>query len=87
MCFYFRYGHTFSLFAHGIKKDYSHVLTRECKYGISYAYPLDLEAYMGVVYCRNPRNGIVYVYSSFSYWDKETKSKKAIRKLIGCIWP
>lgn len=38
---------------------------------------------MGVVHCRNPRNGIVYVYSSFSYWDKETKSKKAIRKLIG----
>ena len=38
---------------------------------------------MGEVHCRDPRTGIVYVYSSQSYWDKETKTKKAHRKLIG----
>lgn len=38
---------------------------------------------MGEVHCRDPRTGTVYVYSSQSYWDKETKTKKAHRKLIG----
>jgi hypothetical protein len=38
---------------------------------------------MGEVHCRDPRSGIIYVYSSESYWDKETKTKKARRKLIG----
>ena len=38
---------------------------------------------MGEVHCRDPRTGIVYVYSSSSYWDKEAKKKKEHRKLIG----
>ncbi|MBR1709557.1 MAG: hypothetical protein IJ719_12125 [Clostridia bacterium] len=38
---------------------------------------------MGEVHCRDPRTGVVYVYSSHSYWDKESKTKKAKRKLIG----
>lgn len=38
---------------------------------------------MGEIHCRDPRTGVVYVYSSLSYWDKETKTKKAHRKLIG----
>lgn len=38
---------------------------------------------MGEVHCRDPRSGIVYVYSSESYWDKEAKKKKERRKLIG----
>ena len=38
---------------------------------------------MGEVHCRDPRTGTVYVYSSTSYWDKESKTKKAHRKLIG----
>ena len=38
---------------------------------------------MGEVHCRDPRTGIVYVYSSESYWDKEAKKKRERRKLIG----
>ena len=38
---------------------------------------------MGKIHCRDPRTGIVYVYSSESYWDKEAKKKRERRKLIG----
>ena len=38
---------------------------------------------MGEVHCRDPRTGIVYVYSSESYWDKDAKKKRERRKLIG----
>ena len=38
---------------------------------------------MGEVHCRDPRTGIVYVYASESYWDKEAKKKREHRKLIG----
>ena len=38
---------------------------------------------MGEVHCRDPRTGIVYVYSSESFWDKEAKKKRERRKLIG----
>ena len=38
---------------------------------------------MGEVHCRDPRTGIVYVYSSESYWDKEAEKKRERRKLIG----
>lgn len=38
---------------------------------------------MGEVHCRDPRTGIVYVYASESYWDKDAKKKKERRKLIG----
>ena len=38
---------------------------------------------MGEVHCRDPRTGIVYVYSSESYWDQEAKKKRERRKLIG----
>ena len=38
---------------------------------------------MGEVHCRDPRTGIVYVYSRVSYWDKEAKKKRERRKLIG----
>ena len=33
------------------------------------------------------RTGIIYVYSSESYWDKEKKSPRNRRKLIGKIDP
>jgi hypothetical protein len=33
---------------------------------------------MGEVHCRDPRTGIVYVYASESYWDKEAKKKNEV---------
>ena len=38
---------------------------------------------MGEVHCRDPRSGIIYVYSSESYVDPETHPRKTRRKLIG----
>lgn len=38
---------------------------------------------MSTVKCRDPRSGVVYVYSSHNYWDKEAKKQRATRKLIG----
>lgn len=38
---------------------------------------------MGEVHCRDPRSGIIYVYSSESYLDPETNTRKTRRKLIG----
>lgn len=38
---------------------------------------------MGEVHCRDPRSGIIYVYSSESYVDPETNTRKTRRKLIG----
>ena len=38
---------------------------------------------MGEVHCRDPRSGIIYVYSSESYIDPETNTRKTRRKLIG----
>ena len=38
---------------------------------------------MGEVHCRDPRSGIIYVYSSESYLDPETNTRKTCRKLIG----
>ncbi len=38
---------------------------------------------MAIVHGRDNRTGIVYVYESHSYWDKEAKKYKAHRKLLG----
>ena len=38
---------------------------------------------MGIIYQKNKRVGITYVYESESYWDKEKKQPRSRRKLIG----
>ncbi|MCD8301239.1 MAG: hypothetical protein LUC41_08785 [Clostridiales bacterium] len=40
-----------------------------------------------IVKCRDNRTGVVYVYESESYWDKEKKQPRARRKIIGKIDP
>ena len=43
--------------------------------------------FMGIVKQKNPKTGVVYVYSNEAYWDKEKKQSRARRKLIGRIDP
>ena len=38
---------------------------------------------MGIVYQKDKRSGITYVYENHSYWDKEKKVTRAKRTLIG----
>lgn len=38
---------------------------------------------MSIVYQKDKRSGITYVYESKAYWDKEKKQSRAKRKLIG----
>ena len=38
---------------------------------------------MGLIYNKDKRSGITYVYESKSYWDKEKKQSRAKRTLIG----
>ena len=40
-----------------------------------------------LVYRKDPKSGVVYVYKSFSYWDKELKQGRSHRKLIGKLDP
>ena len=42
---------------------------------------------MGLVYVRNKKTGVTYVYENQSYWDKELKQPRSIRKLIGKLDP
>ena len=42
---------------------------------------------MAIVYQLDKRYGITYAYESQSYWDKETKKRRAKRKLIGRVDP
>ncbi|MDI9470448.1 MAG: hypothetical protein QM296_09605 [Bacillota bacterium] len=42
---------------------------------------------MAIVYQHDKRCGITYAYESKSYWDKETKKRRAKRKLIGRVDP
>ena len=42
---------------------------------------------MGKVYCRNPQNGVVYVYSSEGYYDEEAQKYKYRRRVLAKIDP
>ncbi|MDR1943551.1 MAG: transposase [Synergistaceae bacterium] len=42
---------------------------------------------MSIVYLRNKKNGVTYVYESKGYWDKEKKQARNQRKYIGKIDP
>lgn len=38
---------------------------------------------MGIVYQKDKRTGVTYVYENQSFWDKELKRSRSKRKLIG----
>lgn len=40
---------------------------------------------MSIVYAKDKRSGITYAYESKSYWDKEKKSPRCKRTLIGRV--
>jgi len=42
---------------------------------------------MGIVYQKNRKTGITYVYNNQAYWDKEKQQSRAKRKLIGKLDP
>lgn len=42
---------------------------------------------MAIVYQHDKRSGITYAYDSKSYYDKETRSSRAKRTLIGRVDP
>ena len=42
---------------------------------------------MAIVHQKNKESGIIYVYESISYWDKEKQQSRAKRKCIGRIDP
>jgi|WetSurMetagenome_2_1015567.scaffolds.fasta_scaffold73804_2 hypothetical protein len=42
---------------------------------------------MSIVYAKNKRNGVTYVYESVGYWDKEKKQARNRRKCIGKLDP
>ena len=42
---------------------------------------------MAIIYQHDKRSGITYAYESKSYWDKEKKTSRAKRTLIGRVDP
>lgn len=42
---------------------------------------------MGLVYQKNKKTGITYVYQNEPYWDKEKQQSRAKRTLIGKLDP
>jgi len=42
---------------------------------------------MAIIYQHDKRSDITYVYESHSYWDKEKKTSRAKRTLIGRLDP
>jgi len=42
---------------------------------------------MAIIHQHDKRSGITYAYESKSYWDKEKKTSRAKRKLIGRVDP
>ncbi|MDL2322051.1 transposase, partial [Desulfosarcina sp. OttesenSCG-928-B08] len=40
-----------------------------------------------IIYQKDKRIGVTYVYESTSFWDKEKKQSRAKRKLIGKVDP
>jgi hypothetical protein len=40
-----------------------------------------------VVYQKNAKTGVTYVYESISHWDKEKRQSRAVRKCIGKLDP
>jgi len=41
---------------------------------------------MGIVYQKNKKTGITYVYRNEAYWDKEKQQSRAKRNLIGKLF-
>ena len=44
-------------------------------------------ALMAIIHQHDKRSGITYAYESHSYWDKEKKTSRAKRQLIGRVDP
>jgi len=42
---------------------------------------------MAIIYQHDKRSGITYAYESHSFWDKEKKTSRAKRTLIGRVDP
>ena len=42
---------------------------------------------MAIIYQYDKRSGLTYAYESHSFWDKEKKTSRAKRKLIGRVDP
>lgn len=42
---------------------------------------------MGIIYQKDKRTGITYVYESKAFWDKEKQQSRAKRRLIGKLDP
>jgi hypothetical protein len=42
---------------------------------------------MSLVYLKNKKNGVTYVYESSGYWDKEKQQARNIRTCIGKLDP
>jgi hypothetical protein len=42
---------------------------------------------MAIIYQHDKRSGITYAYESKSYWDKDKKTSRAKRSLIGRLVP
>lgn len=42
---------------------------------------------MGIIYQKNKKTGITYVYDNQPYWDKEKQQSRAKRTLIGKLDP
>lgn len=42
---------------------------------------------MAIIHQHDKRSGIIYAYESHSYWDKEKKTSRAKRTLIGRVVP
>ena len=42
---------------------------------------------MGIIYQKDKRTGITYVYESKAVWDKEKQQSRAKRRLIGKLDP
>ena len=42
---------------------------------------------MGIIYQKNKKTGITYVYQNEAYWDKEKQQSRAKRTLIGKLDP
>jgi hypothetical protein len=45
------------------------------------------EVFMAIIYQHDKRSGITYAYESHSFWDKEKKTSRAKRTLIGRVDP
>lgn len=42
---------------------------------------------MGIIYQKDSRSSITYVYENTAYWDKDKKQSRAKRRLVGRLDP